>query len=69
MFSVDEAVSGAHKKQNKKNLLSQDCVRGMYVESTHPVMHMPCKKAKTPRSVFNPRTREKRKQKNIVVRS
>lgn len=56
MLSVDEAGSRAHRKKNSS---SQDCVRGVCVESTHPVMHMPCKKAKAPESVFNPR--EKRK--------
>lgn len=38
-LSVDEAASRAHR-----NSSSNDRVRGVCVESTHPVMHMPCKK-------------------------
>lgn len=51
----------SHQQQPKQKHKAQT-VWGVYAKSTHPVMHMPCKKAKAPRgvSVCNPETREER---------
>lgn len=60
MLSMNEAE---RKKSKKKTHLAQT-VWGECVESTHPVMHMPCKKPRPQgESVINPRAWEKRKKK------
>lgn len=65
MFSVDEAESSDHRK--KKNSSSQDCVRGMCVESTHPVMHMPCKKPRPQGVCLTPGRGKREKKINVEI--
>lgn len=51
----------------KKNSSSQDCVRGMCVESTHPVMHMPCKKPRPQGVCLTPGRGKREKKINVEI--
>lgn len=62
---MDEAENGVYREKKKNRFKLKLCER--CVELTHPVMHMPCKKPRAQEvSVFNPRTREKRKKKKAL---
>lgn len=58
----------SHQQQPKQKLKAQT-VWGVYAKSTHPVMHMPCKKAKAPPRSECVQPRDKgRKNKDKAVR-
>lgn len=64
MFSVDEAESSDHRK--KKLIKPRLCERNV-CRVNSPSHAYAMQKAKTPGSVFNPRTREKRKKINVEI--